>query len=78
VIREEKIMNVLYRVERHLRRSGLTASAFGRKVMNDPGFVRHLRNGREPTPKTEARVLAEIEAAERRGGKRGKGGACGM
>ncbi|MEA3016566.1 MAG: hypothetical protein QOI38_1288 [Sphingomonadales bacterium] len=70
-------MKVLYRVERHLRRSGLTATAFGRKVMNDPGFVRHLRNGREPTPKTEARIVAAIEAAERLAGDRGKGGACG-
>jgi tRNA-dihydrouridine synthase len=58
-------MTLLYRIERHLRRSAITATAFGRKAMNDPGFVRHLRNGREPTPKTEARVLAFIEASQR-------------
>jgi tRNA-dihydrouridine synthase len=57
-------MTLLNRIERHLRRSGITASAFGRGAVNDPAFVRHLRNGREPTPTTEARVLAFIEASQ--------------
>jgi len=57
-------MTLLYRVERHLKRSGLTASAFGRAAMNDAAFVRHLRNGRQPNAKTEARILAFIAAAE--------------
>jgi hypothetical protein len=48
-----------------LKRSGLTASAFGRLAMNDKAFVRHLRNGRSPQPKTVARVDAFIAAAER-------------
>jgi len=69
-------MSLLYRIERHLRRSGLTASAFGREAMNDPAFIRHLRKGREPRPKTEARVLAFIEAAEGCASD-GEGGACG-
>ncbi|HYG29808.1 MAG TPA: hypothetical protein VD887_06290 [Allosphingosinicella sp.] len=70
-------MSLLYRIERHLRRTGLTPSAFGRKAMNDPAFVRHLRKGREPMPRTEARVLAFIEAAERGGPNDKEGGACG-
>ena len=57
-------MTLLYRIERHLKRSGLTASRFGRLAMNDPAFVRHLRNGREPTLKTEARVDAFITGAQ--------------
>ena len=47
---------LLSRIERHLKRTGLTPTAFGREVMNDPGFVRQLRNGREPGPRTERRV----------------------
>jgi len=59
-------MSLLHRIERHLKRSGLTASAFGRLAMNDAGFVRHLRNGREPTAKTEARIRAFLEAERSR------------
>ena len=58
-------MNVLNRIERHLRRSGLKATAFGRAVMNDPAFVRQLRNGREPRPETVERISAWLDAAER-------------
>jgi tRNA-dihydrouridine synthase len=63
-------MTLLNRIERHLKQTGTFASVFGREAMNDPAFVRQLRNGREPRPKTEARVLAAIQAAER---KRGRG-----
>jgi tRNA-dihydrouridine synthase len=58
-------MTLLYRIERHLKRTGLPASLFGREAMNDPGFVRHLRNGREPRSRTEARVLAYMARDER-------------
>lgn len=57
-------MMLLYRIERHLKKTGLSASAFGRATMNDAAFVRHLREGREPRPRTEARVLAFIAADE--------------
>jgi hypothetical protein len=69
-------MSLLYRIQCHLRRCGVTASAFGREVMNDPGFVRHLRKGREPMPRTEARILAFIEARERRCANDGEDGPC--
>lgn len=58
-------MTLLNRVERYLRRSGVTAAGFGRASIGDPGLVRDLRNGREPKARTEARILAFIEAAER-------------
>ena len=58
---------LLSRIERHLKRTGLKPTAFGRAVMNDPGFVRQLRNGREPGLKTERRVLAAIRESERSG-----------
>lgn len=59
-------MTLLSRIERHLERTGTSASVFGRELMNDPSFVRQLRGGREPRRKTEARILAAIEAAERK------------
>lgn len=58
-------MNLLNRIERHLERSGAKATSFGRAVLNDPGFVRQLRNGREPKPATAARIEAFLDAADR-------------
>ena len=58
-------MHLLSRVERYLRRSATTATAFGREVMRDPGFVRGLRKGREPRPETVERVGAWLDRAER-------------
>ena len=58
-------MTLLNRIERYLERSGTTATRFGRDVMSDPAFVRDLRNGRHPSPQTEARILAAIEAGDR-------------
>ena len=66
MIREESgMMNVMSRVERLLRKSGIKASQIGREVMRDPGFVRDLRNGREMRPATERRLIAWLDAAER-------------
>ena len=65
-------MSLLNHIERYLKRTGVKPTVFGRRVMNDPAFVRQLRNGREPGPKTERRVLAAIRDAERDG----KAGPC--
>ena len=59
------MLNVTSRIERLLRKSGLKASQIGREVMNDPGFVRDLRNGRQMRPETEKRVVAWLDAAEK-------------
>ena len=53
-------MSLLLTVERHLRRSAIAPSRFGREVAGDPRFVFDLRNGREPRASTSARVLAFI------------------
>jgi hypothetical protein len=53
-------MNLLLTVERHLRRSDVPPSRFGRQVAGDPRFVFDLRKGREPRPAMCARVLAHI------------------
>ena len=63
-------MNMLRRVERYLRRSGLSATRFGRLAMGDPSFVRQLRNGRELRPETAARLNLWIREAE--SGERGR------
>jgi len=60
-------MELLMRIERHLRRSAISATRFSCEVMNDPSFVRQLRRGREPRPETVARVTAYLAAAERGG-----------
>lgn len=53
---------LLYEVERCLRRRNIPASRFGRMAASDPRFVFDLRQGREPRPRTAARVLAFIAA----------------
>ena len=54
--------SLLFEVERCLRRRNMAASRFGRMATSDPKFVFDLRQGREPRPRTAARVLAFIAA----------------
>lgn len=58
-------MNLLLTVERHLRRTDVPPSRFGRQVAGDPRFVFDLRRGREPRPAMCARVLAYIAEAQK-------------
>ena len=53
---------VLFEIERCLRRRRMSPSRFGREFAGDPRFVFDLRRGREPRPRTAARVLAFIAA----------------
>ncbi len=55
-------MHLLSSIEKYLRRSGTTASRFGREVLGDPGFVEALRRGREPREATVRRVTAYLSA----------------
>ena len=52
------------RVERYLRRSGMSAARFGRSVVRDPRFVFDLRRGRQVRPLTERRVTAWLDEQE--------------
>ncbi|WP_420606256.1 hypothetical protein [Novosphingopyxis sp.] len=54
-------------VERFLREMNMPPTTFGRKAINDPRFVRDLRNGREPRAGTAGRVIDFIarERAQR-------------
>jgi hypothetical protein len=53
-------LDLLRRIERRLRLSGMTASRFGREAGNDRRFVQDLRAGREPRAHTAARVAAYL------------------
>lgn len=53
-------MMLLYVVEQCLRTRQLSASRFGREAANDPRLVFDLRRGRQPRPKTAARLIAYI------------------
>lgn len=50
-------------IEAFLGESGLSASAFGLRAVNDPRFVHEVRAGREVRRATRARVAAYLEAA---------------
>lgn len=54
-------MHLQRRIEIYLRRSGTTATRFGREVLGDPRFVFDLRKGRELRPPTAARVSAWLD-----------------
>ena len=52
---------LLRSIEKHLRAHGLSPARFGRDAMGDPRFVFELRGGREPRPRTVAKVLAYLQ-----------------
>lgn len=53
-------MELLEQVERYLERTRVPASTFGRMAVGDPRFVKDLRSGRQPRPKTQERVCAYL------------------
>ena len=61
---------LLVEIERCLRRRRMSPSRFGRDAARDPRFVFDLRQGREPRPRTAARVLAFIAAGNPPEGRR--------
>ncbi|SNS75032.1 hypothetical protein SAMN06295912_11480 [Sphingomonas laterariae] len=57
-------MTLLFAIERHLHRTQIPPSRFGRNAVNDPRLVHDLRRGREPRDAMAIRVLAYIAACE--------------
>lgn len=47
---------ILRKVERYLRDSGMSATAFGRQVARDPRLVHDLRLGRTPGAAMQQRI----------------------
>lgn len=60
----ELSVHLLRTIEIFLRSSGVPATRFGRDAINDPRFVFDLRRGREPGPKTVARIVDFLEDAQ--------------
>jgi hypothetical protein len=54
-------VHLLRDVENFLRRSDTPPTRFGRDAVGDPRFVFDLRNGRDPRPRTVARIRAYLE-----------------
>ena len=57
-------MHLLREIEKFIRRSDIAPTRFGREAVGDPRFVFDLRRGRDPRPRTVARVRAFLEAGE--------------
>lgn len=52
----------LHRIERHLVRTNITATRFGREAAGDPRFVFDLRAGRLPRQAMIDRIEAYLRA----------------
>jgi len=57
-------MNVLGKIERHLRKTGKKPTRFGREAANDPRLVFDLRDGRVVGASLTARIEAFLEAVQ--------------
>lgn len=55
---------LLQRIERHMQRTKMAPTRFGREALGDPQFVFQLRHGREPRSKTVQRVLDYLDLFE--------------
>jgi hypothetical protein len=55
---------LLSRIERCLRRTGLSPTRFGRLAVNDGRLIHDLRRGRELRSGTRERILRSIEEIE--------------
>ena len=58
-------MTLLRLIEHALRNHDITATALGRRALNDPGAIFAIRKGREIRPATEARLRGFIASLER-------------
>lgn len=58
---------LLTRIDRHLKRTGLSATRLGLEVANDPGIIFDLRAGRKLGARLEQRVESWLdrESAEK-------------
>lgn len=57
-------MQLLWEIERHLRLSGQPATRLGREAIGDARLVFDMRRGREPRPRTAARIRAYLAAVQ--------------
>lgn len=64
---------ILMEIERVLKRTGMTATTFGKEAVGDGRLVSDLRKGRDPSSRVTARVRAFIQAIEQNPDARPKG-----
>jgi hypothetical protein len=55
---------ILRKIEHYLQQSGMSATAFGRRVAHDPRLVHDLRRGRAPGQRLMRRIESFIESAK--------------
>lgn len=55
-------MELLDRIEKHLKDHHISATRFGRRAAGDPRFVLDLRNGRRPRRRTLERLEAYLNS----------------
>ena len=52
----EFVEKLIHDIERYLRKTGMSQTAFGTKVMGDPNFVARLKEGKNPQARTVDKV----------------------
>ncbi|WP_315760734.1 hypothetical protein [Sphingomonas sp. Y38-1Y] len=57
-------MELLPRIEAHLKATGIPVTRFGRTVARDPRLVLDMRRGREPGASMRARIEAYLADGE--------------
>ena len=57
-------MIILTRIERHLHRTRMSPSSFGRAAIGDPRLVADLRRGRRIGPAIAGKIEAYLDAQE--------------
>ncbi|HEX8667964.1 MAG TPA: hypothetical protein VF727_06285 [Allosphingosinicella sp.] len=62
-------MALLYRIESYLKRSGSSATRFGREAAGDPRLVFDMRRGRAPRDEIRGRIEGFLDSKRGRGGK---------
>ena len=56
-------MELLVKIERHLRATGVPRTRFGRDTVNDPRLVDDMRRGRVPGAEVRARIERALAGA---------------
>ena len=59
-------MHLMRRIERFLKHEQMAPTRFGREAVGDPRLVSDLKNGRELRETTAARILAWLDAQEKK------------
>jgi len=59
-------MYLMRRIQLFLKRADMAPTRFGREAIGDPRLVTDMRNGRELRETTAARIVAWLDAQEKK------------